>query len=111
MADAIRTTEGVRLLDRTSDVDHNRSVFTYAGEPDAVVRATHTLIDHAFRDVDMNTHKGEHPRLGAAAVVPLVPPPGMRMEACVDLAHRFGGEVGTRPQLPGYSYAKAGTRP
>src|SRR5437016_4163372 len=83
MADAIRTTEGVRLLDRTSDVDHNRSVFTYAGEPDAVVRATHTLIDHAFRDVDMNTHKGEHPRLGAVDVVPFVPLAGMTMEDCV----------------------------
>src|SRR5439155_1114943 len=88
MADAIRTTEGVRLLDRTSDVDHNRSVFTYAGEPDAVVRATHTLIDHAFRDVDMNTHKGEHPRLGAVDVVPLVPPPGLPMEGCVAPIHR-----------------------
>jgi len=111
MADAIRATEGVRLLDRTSDVDHNRSVFTYAGEPDAVVRATHTLIDHAYREVDMNTHKGEHPRLGAVDVVPFVPLAGMTMDECVDLAHRFGREVATRHQVPVYFYAKAAMRP
>src|SRR5438094_377925 len=96
MADAIRATEGVRLLDRTSDVDHNRSVFTYAGEPDAVVRATHTLIDHAYREVDMNTHKGEHPRLGAVDVLPFVPLAGMTLAGCVQLAHRFGREVARR---------------
>src|SRR5437773_10439605 len=105
MADAIRTTEGVRLLDRTSDVDHNRSVFTYAGEPDAVVRVTHTLIDHAFRDVNMNTHKGEHPRLGAGDVVAFVPLAGRAMECCVDLVHAFGHDVVLRRQVPVYFYA------
>jgi glutamate formiminotransferase / 5-formyltetrahydrofolate cyclo-ligase len=111
MADAIRATEGVRLLDRTSDVDHNRSVFTYAGEPDAVVQATHTLIDHAYREVDMNAHKGEHPRLGAVDVVPFIPLAGMTMEECVDLAHRFGREVAKRHDVPVYFYAKAAMRP
>src|SRR5437762_11631763 len=80
LADAIRATEGVRLLDRTSAVDHNRSVFTYAGDPDAAVRATHPLIDLAYRELDMNTHKGEHPRLGPAAVVPGTPPAGGPLE-------------------------------
>jgi glutamate formiminotransferase len=80
LADAIRATDGVRLLDRTSDVDHNRSVFTYAGEPDAVMHATHALIDLAYREVDMNTHKGEHPRLGAVDVVPFFPLAGVTME-------------------------------
>ncbi len=111
MADAIRATEGVRLLDRTSDVDHNRSVFTYAGEPEAVVRATHTLIDHAYRDVDMNTHKGEHPRLGAVDVVPFVPLAGVTMEECVALAHAFGREIAERHKVPVYFYARAATRP
>src|SRR5256885_11701565 len=110
-ADAIRATEGVRLLDRTSDVDHNRSVFTYAGEPDAVVRATHALIDLAYRELDMNTHKGEHPRLGAVDVVPFIPLAGMTMEECVELAHRFGREVAERHHVPVYFYAKAARSP
>ena len=101
LADAIRATEGVRLLDRTSDVDHNRSVFTYAGEPDAVARATHALIDLAYREIDMMTHKGEHPRLGAVET----------MDECVALAHRFGREVAQRHEVPVYFYAKAAIRP
>src|SRR5436190_1780715 len=111
LADAIRSTEGVRLLDRTSDVDHNRSVFTYAGDPDAVVRATHALIDLAYRELDMTTHKGEHPRLGAVDVVPFIPLAGVTMEECVDLAHRFGREVAERHQVPVYFYAKAAKTP
>ena len=111
LADAIRATEGVRLLDRTSDVDHNRSVFTYAGDPDAVVSATHALIDLAYREVDMNTHKGEHPRLGAVDVVPFIPLAGVTMEECVELAHRFGREVAERHQVPVYFYAKAAKTP
>src|SRR2546426_7453291 len=109
LAGAIRATEGVRLLDRTSDVDHNRSVFTYAGEPDAVVRATHALIDLAYREIDMNTHKGAHPRVGAVDVVPFIPLAGVTMDECVELAHRFGREVAERHQVPVYFYAKAAT--
>ena len=111
LSDSIRATEGVRLLDRTSDVDHNRSVFTYAGEPEAVVRATHALIDVAYREVDMNTHKGEHPRLGAVDVVPFIPLAGVTMDECVELAHRFGREVAERHQVPVYFYAKAARTP
>ena len=111
LADAIRATDGVRLLDRTSDVDHNRSVFTYAGEPDAVVRATHALIDVAYREVDMKTHKGAHPRLGAVDVVPFIPLAGVTMDECVELAHRFGREVAERHQVPVYFYAKAAKTP
>src|SRR5919201_1456124 len=110
-ADAIRGTEGVRLLDRTSDVDHNRSVFTYAGEPEAVVAATHALIDLALKEVDMRTHKGEHPRLGAVDVVPFVPLAGVTMDECVEIAHRFGNEVAERHKIPVYFYAKAAKQP
>lgn len=111
LADTIRGTEGVRLLDRTSDVDHNRSVFTYAGEPDAVVTATHALIDLALREVDMRTHKGEHPRLGAIDVVPFVPLAGVTMDECVEIAHRFGHDVAERHRIPVYFYAKAARQP
>ncbi len=111
MADAIRGVDGVRLLDRTSDIDHNRSVFTYAGEPEPVMQATHALVDLAFGEVDMRTHKGEHPRLGAVDVVPFVPLAGVTMDECVALAHRFGREVAARHDVPVYFYAKAAMRP
>jgi glutamate formiminotransferase len=111
MADAIRSIDGIRLLDQTSDVDHNRSVFTYAGEPEPVLAATHALVDVVYREVDMRTHKGEHPRLGAVDVVPFVPLAGVTMEECVELAHRFGHEVAARHAVPVFFYAKAATRP
>jgi glutamate formiminotransferase len=110
LADAIRATEGVRLLDRTSDVDHNRSVFTFAGDPEAVATATHALVDLAYREIDMRTHKGEHPRLGAVDVVPFVPLAGVTMDECVDLARRVGREIADRHQVPVYFYAKAAMR-
>ncbi|MBI2323690.1 MAG: glutamate formimidoyltransferase [Chloroflexi bacterium] len=111
MADAIRSVDGVRLLDRTSDVDHNRSVFTFAGPPDAVEAAAHALVDAAFREIDLRTHRGEHPRIGAVDVVPFVPLAGTTMEECVAIAHRFGRAVALRHQVPVYFYAKAATRP
>ena len=111
LAAAIRGVEGVRLLDRTSDVDHNRSVFTFAGEPEAVLRAAHVLVDRAYREIDMRTHKGEHPRLGAVDVVPFVPLAGVTMDEAVAFAHRFGREVGERHQVPVYFYDRAALRP
>jgi glutamate formiminotransferase len=111
IADAIRDADGVRLLDRTSDVDHNRSVFTYAGDPEAVARATHSLVDLAYREIDMRKHKGEHPRLGAVDVVPFIPLAGVTMDECVELARRVGREIAARHAVPVYFYAKAATRP
>jgi glutamate formiminotransferase len=111
LADAIRAVEEVRLLDQTSDVDHNRSVFTYAGEPDAVLRATHALVEVAFREIDMRSHRGEHPRMGAVDVVPFIPLAGVTMDECVAIAHRFGREVAERHQVPVYFYDRAALRP
>jgi glutamate formiminotransferase len=111
MADAIRAIEGVRLLDRTSDVDHNRSVFTFAGPPDAVEAAAHALVDAAIREIDLRTHRGEHPRIGAVDVVPFVPLAGTTMDECVEIAHRFGHAVAERHGLPVFFYARAASRP
>ena len=111
MADAIRSIEGVRLLDRTSDVDHNRSVFTFAGPPQAVEAAAHALVDAALREIDLRTHAGEHPRVGAVDVVPFVPLAGTTMEECVAIAHRFGRAVAERHGVPVYFYARAASRP
>lgn len=111
VAAAVAAVPGVRLLDQTSDADHNRSVFTFAGAPDAVVSAAHALAVVAFREIDMRTHAGAHPRLGAVDVVPFVPISGISMAECVALAHRFGREAGERHGVPVYFYANAATRP
>jgi glutamate formiminotransferase len=108
---AVRAVEGVRLLDRTSDVDHNRSVLTFAGPPESVEAAAHVLVDVAIREIDLRAHKGEHPRIGAVDVVPFVPLAGTTMDECVAIAHRFGRAVAERHQLPVYFYARAATRP
>ena len=111
LAAAIRAVEGVRLLDRTSDADHNRSVFTFAGTAGPVEAAAHALVDAAIREIDMRTHKGEHPRLGVVDVVPFVPLAGTTMDECVAIAHRFGRDVAARHELPVYFYARAAARP
>jgi glutamate formiminotransferase len=111
LANAIRDVPGVRLLDQTSDLDHNRSVFTFAGDADAVTAAAHALITVAYLEIDMRSHKGEHPRLGAVDVVPFVPLAGVTMEECVGVAQAFGREVAERHQVPVYFYARAATRP
>lgn len=111
LAAAIRAVEGVRLLDRTSDADHNRSVFTFAGPAAPVEAAAHALVDAAIREIDLRGHKGEHPRLGAVDVVPFVPLAGTSMDECVAIAHRFGRQVAERHELPVYFYARAAARP
>ncbi len=111
IAGAISSVPGVRLLDRTSDLDHNRSVFTFAGPPDAVEAAAHALVDAALREIDLRGHTGAHPRIGAVDVVPFVPLAGTTMDECVALARRFGRAVAQRHGLPVYFYARAATRP
>src|SRR5260221_1093387 len=111
IAKLIAAVPGVRLWDRTSDPDHTRSVFTFAGDADAVERAALALIDATYQVVDMRGHKGEHPRLGAVDVVPFVPLAGATMADCVAIAHRVGQAVATRHQVPVFYYARAATRP
>ena len=111
VAAAIAAVPGVRLLDQTSDADHHRSVFTFAGEPEAVVTAAHALVDVALSEIDMRTHKGEHPRLGAVDVVPFVPISGFTMPEAVSLAHQFGKEVAAKHNVPVFFYASAALRP
>jgi len=111
IADAVRAIPHVRLLDRTSDVDHNRSVYTFAGDAAAVEAAALALVDAAYRDIDMRTHTGEHPRLGAVDVVPFVPLAGSTMDECVEIARRVGRAVARTHDVPVYYYARAATRP
>jgi glutamate formiminotransferase len=107
LADAIRTTPGARLLDYSSDPSHNRSVFTLAGEGPAVAAAVLALFEEAVQSIDLRTHLGEHPRLGAVDVVPFVPIEGVTMETCVALARQVGAAVSERFGVPVYLYEQA----
>lgn len=111
LAQAIAGSAGVWLLDRTSDTDHNRSVLTFAGAADAVEAAMESATAVALQRIDMPTHTGQHPRIGAVDVVPFVPLGETTMEECVALAGRFGERVARRFGLPVYLYAEAASRP
>ena len=110
LADALTSSPGVCLLDRTSDPSHNRSVFTVAGEHEAVGIGLERLIAQAIEDIDMEVHTGEHPRIGAVDVIPFVPLGATPMDACVGMAREFGARVAARFGLPVYLYAQAATR-
>lgn len=111
LARVIVAAEGVRLLHRTSDEDHNRSVFTYVGAPQAIVSATFRLIERASQLINMDDHAGVHPRLGAVDVVPFVPLRHITLEGCVQLARQLGEQVGATLGLPVYLYEAAAARP
>lgn len=108
---AIQKGGKVKLLDWEADADHNRSVITFAGEPEECVSAALAGIARASELIDMEKHKGEHPRLGATDVVPFVPISGITLEECVELARRLGKKVGEELGIPVYLYEAAATRP
>ena len=111
MADAIRRVAGVRLLDFSSDASHNRSVFTFAGDPVGVEQAVLALVERAVADLDLRTHHGEHPRMGAVDVVPFVPIEGATMADCVALAKKTGAAIADRFHVPVYLYEEASANP
>ena len=108
---AIAAIDGVTVLDYSSDATHNRSVVTFAGSAEAVVRAATAAVGRALELIDMTTHTGAHPRIGAVDVMPFVPLGTTRMEECVDLARRFGEQIAARFDLPVYLYGEAAMRP
>jgi glutamate formiminotransferase / formiminotetrahydrofolate cyclodeaminase len=111
IASAISAVPGVRVLDRHSDMDHNRSVITFVGPPPAVEEAAFQAIQTAARLIDLDHHHGEHPRIGATDVVPFVPISDVSMVECVEIARRLGKRVGEELQIPVYLYEEAATRP
>ena len=111
MVAAIEGVPGVRLLDHSSDASHNRSVFTLVGDAAGVERAILALFERAVADIDLRTHKGEHPRLGAVDVVPFVPIEGVTMADCVALAKKIGALVAERFAIPVFLYEDASTNP
>ncbi len=106
-----RVAPGVTLLDYAPDPDHNRTVVTVAGDPENVLAAVFEAIRTAASLIDMETHTGEHPRMGATDVVPFVPIREITMEECVDLARRLGSRIGEELGIPVFLYEIAATRP
>ncbi len=111
IAAAITSVEGARLLDRSSDLDHNRTVLTFAGSPEAVEEAAFRAIKTASELIDLNQHTGAHPRIGATDVCPFVPLSNATMSDCIAIAQRLGQRVGSELSIPVYLYEAAATRP
>jgi len=103
--------ENVQLLDWSLDLDHNRSVVTIAGEPDAVVEAAVRAAGMAAETIDLTRQQGVHPRIGAADVIPFVPVRGIKLEQCVMLARQAGLEIWRRFGVPVFFYEAAAARP
>lgn len=108
---AVTSVDEVHLLDRSSDLDHNRTVLTFAGPPHAVEEAAFRAIKTAAELIDLNKHTGEHPRIGATDVCPFVPLSEVSMDECVAIAQRLGQRVGEELGIPVYLYEQAATRP
>lgn len=102
---------GVKLLDHSSDQDHNRTVVTFVGAPKPVAECAFRLTEAVSRLIDLNSHSGGHPRMGAMDVVPFIPVSGVTMEECVQIACGLGERVGSELNIPVYYYEFAATRP
>lgn len=107
LARAIESVPNVTLLGREADIDHHRSVFTMAGEPEAVLEAAIRVVGEAAARIDLTRHRGEHLRLGATDVLPFVPVRGVSLTECVELAWRAGEAIWQRFGVPVYFYEAA----
>ena len=111
IADAAVQVEGVKVLDFSMDRDHNRSVLTFIGSPEATLRGAIAACDMAAGLIDMRRHSGVHPRIGAVDVVPFVPLEGADMSDAVEIAHRFGHIFARKHDVPIYFYGEAALEP
>lgn len=109
--DAIAAAYGVTVLDASSDESHNRSVITFVVPAEHAVQAAFEGIRAAAERIDLRQHTGEHPRIGAADVVPFVPLEDATMDDCIELAKQLGERVGKELEIPVYLYERAATRP
>jgi len=108
---AIESVSDVIVIDRQMDPDHNRSVITFVGEPDAVAEAAFRAARKAAELIDLNEHQGVHPRIGATDVIPFVPIRNVTMDECIELARRVGRRIAEELNIPVYLYERAATRP
>lgn len=107
----IRQVVGVQLLDAMSDASHNRTVVTFVGEPEAAKQAAFKACAKATELINMEEHRGEHPRIGATDVIPFIPLAEITMEECVQLAKSLGQQIADKLQIPVYLYEEASARP
>ncbi len=110
-AEEVRQVKGVTLLDVDPGKSTNRTVFTFVGDPESVVEAAFRFAKKAYELIDMTTHSGEHPRMGAVDVVPFVPVSNVTVEECVECSKRFGKRVGEELGVPVYLYEEASNNP
>src|SRR5678815_2246531 len=111
LSEAIAAVATACVLDTHVDPDHNRSVITFVASPEHVVEAALQAVKRASELIDMRTHQGEHPRLGATDVLPFVPVRGVTMDDCVRLAHEAGERIARELSIPVYYYELAALRP
>lgn len=111
ITDAIEGVSGVTLLDVDPGADTNRTVVTFIGDPDSVAEAAFQAIKKAAQVIDMSTHSGAHPRMGATDVCPFVPVSGVTMEDCAEIARKVGKRVGEELGIPVYLYEEAASNP
>ena len=111
IADAISSSTNTCVLDTHIDPDHNRSVITFVAPPEKIVNAAVNAVRRASELIDMRTHSGEHPRLGATDVLPFVPLDGVSMDDCVRIAHEAGTIIARDLSIPVYYYERAALRP
>ncbi len=111
IADAFRGKEGVKLLDYSSDADHNRSVITVVGEPEPLKKAVINAIGRAVELIDLTQHKGQHPRMGAVDVVPFIPIKNVTMEEAIACSKEVSEAAAEKYQLPVFLYEKSATAP
>jgi len=109
IAEGVRGAPGVRLLDVSSDPSHNRSVLTFVGDEDGVREGVRALFAAAIPRIDLTRHSGEHPRMGAVDVVPIIPIRGTTLDRCVALSREIGAEIADRHRVPVYLYEDSAT--
>jgi glutamate formiminotransferase/glutamate formiminotransferase/formiminotetrahydrofolate cyclodeaminase len=111
ISESVAAVDSACVLDTHIDADHNRSVITFVASPEKVVEAAVNAVRTASELIDMRTHQGEHPRLGATDVLPFVPVRGVTMDDCVRIAHEAGQIIARELSIPVYFYERAALRP
>jgi glutamate formiminotransferase/formiminotetrahydrofolate cyclodeaminase len=111
IAEAVKNTPGAVLMDVDPNGDYNRTVFTFVGTPEGILQAALNAFEAGAASIDMSKHKGEHPRMGAADVVPFVPVRGVTTEECVAISEKFGEAIARKHNLPVYLYEDAARTP
>src|SRR4249920_1946100 len=111
IVEAGQAVPGIALLGAELDADHNRSVVTMAGPPEAAIEAAFRMTAEAAKLIDLGKHQGEHPRMGATDVIPFIPLQDVTMEDCVGFARTLGSRIGRELEIPVFYYAQAATRP